>query len=106
MKQTQWILIIFCSASATTEVQEIPLKLSSDAILITDVKKTTDEKITKSVIINALIKSTDSVASATVSSLNVETTTADDEEDDDDYGQPDVDSGISGACVASLCGKK
>lgn len=111
MKQIQWILINFCSATATTEVQEIPLKSSSDAILITDVivpgvQKTPDVKITKSVIIDALIKTTDSLASATVSTLVVEATTDEDEEDEDEYGQPEVDNGINGACIASLCGKK
>ena len=71
-----------------------------------DVKKPTDEEITtpKSVIIDALLKTNESVATATVSSIVVETTTVDEDEDDDEYGQPEVDNGLSGSCIASLCG--
>ena len=94
-------------------MQDIPKKSSSDAILnaeviASDVKKLTDVEITtiKSVIIDALIKTADSTASATVPTLTVETTT-EEEEDDGDYAQPETDSGIASSCLAySACGRK
>ena len=74
-------------------------------VLVADVKKPTEEITTpKSVIIDALIKSTDSTASATVSTLTVVTPTEEDEEDDDEYGQPEVDNGLSACISATLCG--
>ena len=81
-------------------MQVSPKKSSTDAVLIADVAAP------KSVIIDTLIKSTDSLATATVSTLTVETTTEEDEEDDDEYGQPEVDSGLSACISATLCGKK
>ena len=94
-------------------MQDIPKKSSSDAILnaeviASDVKKLTDVEITtiKSVIIDALIKTTDSTASATVSTLTVETTTEEEEDDVGDYAQPETDSGIDRNTACSLCGWK
>ena len=90
-------------------MQDIPKKSSSDAILnaeviASDVEKLTDVEITtiKSIIIDALIKTADSTASATVSTLTVETTT-EEEEDDGDYAQPETDSGLTSSCINSLC---
>ena len=91
------------------KVQDSPKKSGSDAVLNADVKKPTDEEITtpKSVIIDALVKTTDLLASATVSTLTVETTTKDEDDDDDDYAQPEEDNGALGSCVGlSLCGWK
>ena len=58
-------------------MQDSPKKSGSDAVLNADVKKPTDEEITtpKSIIIDALVKTTDLLASATVSTFTVETTT-------------------------------
>ncbi|CAO1380057.1 unnamed protein product [Diamesa hyperborea] len=92
-------MVNFYSVTASTDVQDNP-KIASTHPILNDGAVAAP----KSVIIDALVKSTDSLPTATVATLSVETTTEDDEEDDDEYGQPEVDNGLSGACVASLCG--
>ena len=68
-----------------------------------------DDKTTpKSVIIETLIKTNDSISTATVqpTTSTIQTTIKEQEEDDDDYKNPDSDSGICGALVGTLCGGK
>ena len=115
-------MVIFYSTNAKptedqvkVEVQDIPRTSISDVIskvdeVVPEVKKPTeDDKTTpKSVIIETLLKTGDSTSTATVqpSTTTIETTTEEQEEDDDDYANPDGDSGISCALVATICGGK